>query len=139
MRRLSMIFLGLSLSCAAACSDSSKKDAPEDVLYCYRKHATQSGCEEQSQFKSKLLRDSAKVRCREGGGALAPECPTKNLIGVCERQREAKLAHETHKNTRMYYYRHPDLQTAEEIKKIADRCRAPDKWEPNPELEVKAQ
>ncbi len=121
---------------AAGCSSEPTPAEANGPMYCDRQMEVRSMCVEYIEPRSPLYRESIYAECREGGGKLVDECPTENLVGVCEQPQDERLAHTMARTLRVHHYLAPDVATDDEIEAIAGRCSGDNTWTDAAELEA---
>lgn len=124
------------LLAAAGCSSEPTPAEANAPLYCDRQLELRSMCVEYLEPRSPLYRESIYAECREGGGKLVDECPTENLVGVCEQPQDERLANTMARTLRVHHYLAPDFATDDEIGAIAGRCSGDNVWTDAADLEA---
>lgn len=120
--------LAAVLLAAAGCSSEPTPAEANAPLYCDRQLEVRSMCAEYIEPRSPLYRESIYAECRDGGGKLVDECPTENLVGVCEQPQDERLASTMARTVRVHHYLEPDFATDTEIEAIAARCSGDNIW-----------
>lgn len=116
------------LLAAAGCSSEPTPAEANAPMHCDRQMEVRSMCAEYIEPRSPLYRESIYAECRDGGGKLVDECPTENLVGVCEQPQDERLANTMARTVRVYHYLEPDVATDDEIEAIAERCSGDNTW-----------
>jgi hypothetical protein len=129
-------FVAAALIAAAGCSSEPTPAEANAPMHCDRQLERRSMCAEYIEPRSPLYRESIFAQCREGGGKLVDECPTENLVGVCEQPQDERRANTMARTVRVYHYLEPDLATDDEIAAIADRCSGDNTWTDAADLEA---
>ena len=120
--------LAAILFAAAGCGSEPTPAEANGPMYCDRQMEVRSMCVEYLEPRSPLYRESIYAQCREGGGKLIDECPTENLVGVCEQPQDERLANAMARTLRVHHYLAPDVATDDGIEAIAGRCSGDNTW-----------
>lgn len=127
--------LAAVLLAAAGCSSDPTPAETNGPMSCDRQMEVRSMCVEYLEPRSPLYRESIFAECREGGGKLVDECPTENLVGICEQPQDERLANTMARTLRVHHYLAPDVATDDEIGAIAERCSGDNTWTDAADLE----
>lgn len=119
---------------AAACGGGTPAPPVDGRVTCDARADAGGMCMEQLDPLDDTRRLSLVGQCTENGGRLVDSCPTENLVGVCEIEKDTSQAWTLNARTRVHHYLHPDVATPDAIEGIAERCGGPSAtWTPAPD------
>jgi hypothetical protein len=113
---------------ASGCSSEPTPAEANAPMHCDTQTEVRRMCIEYIEPRSPLYRESIYAQCRENGGKLVDECPTENLVGVCEQPQDEDLARTMASTLRVHHYLDPKVATDDQIAIIADRCTGENTW-----------